>query len=146
VAQTKHHSWYGHRCHIVRDNGQVVRASILTLNVYQHHWGFKCTYFDANRKKKRSKLVSPTTLLTLQALWDRSEVISDEDSAESDKHILENDNVRQTWLTQCEISLLNTHLVLHPDPNFRILEPTVMSIQWSLNEVQLLSAILTNEK
>lgn len=143
TAQTTKHSWYGHRCHIVRDNGQLVRATVLALNVYEHHWGFKCTYFDFLKRRRRNKLVSPMSLITVQALWEKSEVLSEDESKAGDQHFLEYECLHQNWTTQPETSLLRTPLTLQPDVGFCVSEAVVKSLQWSLNEVQLVSNVLT---
>jgi hypothetical protein len=141
LSKTDAHSWFGKRTHLVRDKGVVVRATIGPLIVFSNHWGLKCTYYNAHKHSKRSKIVSPLMLLMTQHLWETCEVLSDAEENASTAHNF-NSEVAKEIATQRDTHLVKQPLVLEVDPAFQIPEKAALALEWGLSEVAALQSAL----
>ena len=79
--ETTSHSWYGQRCHVIRQNGTVVRGIVCHIVFGHHHWGLRCRYFC--RGKLKTKTVSPLALLWTQLMWHDAAILSEEEEEQT---------------------------------------------------------------
>lgn len=147
--ETAFHSWFGRRCHIIRQNGTVVRAIVCQIVFGHHHWGFRCSYFSQGGRK--TKTVSPLALLWTQLMWQDAAILSDEEEQSAqeveaaaqcvpDLEEFYQNRVLPDVPNQA-ISLPNTQLVVDTSrfpPQHRAL---LKSINWKIREVTLFQRV-----
>lgn len=134
LSKTDCHSWFGKRVHLVRENGVVVRATVGPLVVFATHWGLKCTYYNGEKRSKRTKVVSPLGLLFTQHLWNTCELLSDaEENARTTQHF--GAEVARDIATQPDSNFTSSPLRLQPDSTFQLPERNALALEWGLAEI-----------
>lgn len=112
LFETKHHSWYGKRSHIIRANRQVIRCQILKIVVmHDNQVGIELMFKET--KKNLRKIVSPMFVAAMRVFWLNRDIVSedeDQDDETNDEKQVEflKSNLSSVDQTLPELRLLPT--------------------------------------
>jgi hypothetical protein len=77
--KTIQHSWYNYNAHIFRIRGQVLRqCKIEELTLENNYVACRISFIEDKRRK--SKLISPITLASIQCHWLNKDIVSESES------------------------------------------------------------------
>ena len=77
MTEITEHSWNNITAHVLRKNGTIVRATLGSIIYRPNYIGVRVFFRDSGQRK--TKLVSPLSLVALQMFWLNRDIVSDDE-------------------------------------------------------------------